>query len=157
MFCITLTSAQSLAEQTKENTSLYDAVCIINNIEPGSIGMNEGRKLMLKYAQSIGLKYELYQLNDDNNLHILHYDRNSFRGSVGMNVDVDMIVKDHEVKSNMVLDSNDIEYTISESTVLAADLNNSNINRKTYLRCRILECRCRSGDCRCDSDDWRSG
>lgn len=66
-------SAQSLAEKTGETKSFYDAVCILNGITPGTIGMTEGRALMQDYALSIGLSYELYQFNSKNNLYILHY------------------------------------------------------------------------------------
>lgn len=66
-------SAQSLAELTGEKQSLYNAVCMIYDIKPGSITMKEGRKLMQKYAKSIGLKYELYEFNAGNNLYILYY------------------------------------------------------------------------------------
>jgi hypothetical protein len=68
------TNAQkSLAEITGEQTSLYNAACILNGIEPGTIGMTEGRVLMAKYAESIGLNYKLYLKNGGNNLHILHF------------------------------------------------------------------------------------
>lgn len=68
------TSAQSLAEKTGEYKSLYNAVCILYNVKPDSININEGRILMQKYAKSIGLKYELYQYNGGNNLFILYYE-----------------------------------------------------------------------------------
>ena len=66
--------SQSLAKITGEGKSLYNAVCIYNNIQPGTIGMDEGRKLMQDYANSLGLKYELYEFNGGNNLYILYYD-----------------------------------------------------------------------------------
>jgi len=64
---------ESLAQRVGENTSLYDAVCMLNDIVPGSIGMTEGRVLMAEYAEMIGLNYRLYLKNGGNNLHILHY------------------------------------------------------------------------------------
>ena len=64
---------ESLAQRTGENTSLYDAVCELNDIVPGSIGMKAGRVLMAEYAEMIGLNYKLYLLNGGNNIHILHY------------------------------------------------------------------------------------
>lgn len=63
----------SLADLTGEKQSLYNAVCIIYDVKPDSIGMKEGRKLMQEYAESIGLKYELYEFNAGNNLYILYY------------------------------------------------------------------------------------
>lgn len=74
LLMVASTYGQSLAEQTGEHRSLYDAVCIFNDIEPGTIGMTEGRKLMQRYAKSVGLEYELYEFNGGNNLYILHFD-----------------------------------------------------------------------------------
>jgi len=66
-------SATSLAENTGENLSLYNAICIHSNITPGDITMTEFRVLAREYASSVGLSYELYQFNGKNNLYILHY------------------------------------------------------------------------------------
>ena len=89
-------SAQSLAERTGENTSFYNAVCILNDIEPGNIGMNEGRKLMQEYAVSIGLDYKLYEFNGRNNLYILHY--------VAINFDEDADISEKQYTFKVVVD-----------------------------------------------------
>lgn len=120
-------SAQSLAERTGENTSLYDAVCLINDIKPGSIGMTEGRELMQLYAKSIGLNYELYELNGENNLYILHFVP-SFET---ISVDEDKNLEDN-------INDNQANYTSSESVILAADiLNTANIGTDMDISTQI--------------------
>lgn len=68
-------TAQSLSEITGETRSLYNAICIYNDITPGDIGMKEFRKLAAEYAEEVGCTsdYELYLYNGGNNLFILHY------------------------------------------------------------------------------------
>ena len=68
-------NAQSLAEVTGETKSLYNAICIKNNITPGDIGMTEFRQLAKEYAAEVGCKdYELYEYNGGNNLYILYFE-----------------------------------------------------------------------------------
>ena len=68
-------NAQSLSEQTGETKSLYNAICIYNDITPGDIGMTEFRVLATKYAKEVGCtNYELYLYNGGNNLYILYFD-----------------------------------------------------------------------------------
>jgi hypothetical protein len=65
-------NAQSLATQTGEQTSLYNAICIANDITPGDITMTKFRELAKEYAISIGLNYQLFKFNGEQNLEILH-------------------------------------------------------------------------------------
>lgn len=120
-------AAQSLAERTGENTSLYDAVCLINDIKPGSIGMTEGRKLMQLYAQSIGLNYELYELNGENNLYILHF---------VPSVETISVDEDKNLEDN--INDNQANYISSESVILAADiLNTANVGADMDISTQI--------------------
>ena len=68
-------NAQSLSETTGETKSLYNAICIHNDITPGDIGMKEFRKLAGEYAEEVGCTsdYELYLHNGGNNLFILYF------------------------------------------------------------------------------------
>lgn len=72
LFALTA-NTQSLATQTGEKQSLYNAICVLNNIIPGDITMTEFRVLAQVYAKSQGLSYELYEFNGGNNLYILYY------------------------------------------------------------------------------------
>jgi len=66
------TVVSTLAEVTGEQTSLYNAICIYNDITPGDIGMKYFRVLAREYAVQIGLVYELYTFNGYQNIEILH-------------------------------------------------------------------------------------
>tara|TARA_R100000951_G_scaffold114878_1_gene121173 strand:+ start:3218 stop:4060 length:843 start_codon:yes stop_codon:yes gene_type:complete len=75
-------NAQSLSEQTGENRSLYNAICIYNDITPGDIGMTEFRKLAAEYAQEVGCTdYSLYLYNGGNNLYILYFNANEHKNN----------------------------------------------------------------------------
>ena len=70
--CDTKEITISLSEKWDVPHSLYNAICMENDIEPGKIGMNEFRRLAKEYAIRVGLVYTNYTFNGTQNIEILH-------------------------------------------------------------------------------------
>jgi hypothetical protein len=124
--------SQSLAKITGEGKSLYNAICIYNNIIPGSIGMDEGRVLMQNYANSLGLKYELYEFNGGNNLYILYYDAKEHEDTSNNDdnsISIPMV-------GNIKLSSN---YGDSATINLAAPANDYQVEQNVVIPTELIE------------------
>lgn len=106
LFVTNLMNAQSLAQLTGENNSLWNALAVKEGVNPSTWTTTQFRVKATEYATSLGLVYYNDKTNGNNNLEILHYVKDTVVIPESMKIESANISNDNEYHT--VFDYSDI-------------------------------------------------